>query len=70
VSYVTYPLPLGRPRGATVKFGTKTSSTVAFVSPTQLKALAPPGSPGTVRVVVHTPAGISPATTADKYKYN
>ena len=55
--------------GATVKFGTKASSTVTFVSTSQLKAVAPPGSPGTVRVVVHTPAGISPATTADHYKY-
>jgi hypothetical protein len=56
--------------GAVVKFGSTLSATVTFVSATQLKAVAPAESAGTVRVLVATPGGTSPATSADLYTYS
>jgi streptogramin lyase len=56
--------------GATVTFGTTQASTVSFVSPTELQAVAPPGATGTVAVRVHTAAGLSPVSPADRYTYS
>jgi len=56
--------------GATVKFGSTASATVTFVSPTQLKAIAPAHAAGTVDVKVATNAGSSATSSADKYTYH
>jgi hypothetical protein len=56
--------------GATVTFGTASASTVSFVSSTELQAVAPPGAAGTIPVRVHTAAGPSPVTPADRYTYS
>ncbi|HKD95415.1 MAG TPA: IPT/TIG domain-containing protein [Gaiellaceae bacterium] len=55
--------------GTTVKFGSNSSGTVTFVSPTKLTAVAPAGAAGTVQVAVTTPGGTSAATNADLYAY-
>jgi hypothetical protein len=55
--------------GATVKFGATASSTVTFVSATQLKAVAPAHAAGAINVVVTTPAGASPANIGNRYTY-
>jgi hypothetical protein len=55
--------------GAAVKFGTTASSSVSFVSATQLKAKAPAHALGIVHVTVTTPGGTSTATNADRYAY-
>jgi hypothetical protein len=56
--------------GATVAFGAGTSSTsVTFVSGSELKAVVPAHSAGVVNVRIVTPAGVSPATSADQYTY-
>jgi hypothetical protein len=55
--------------GATVRFAYRTSSTVTFVSPTQLKAVAPAGAAGSVNVTVTTPVGTSPTSPKDLYAY-
>lgn len=55
--------------GATVKFGSAASPKVTFVSATQLTAKAPGNPVGKVNVTVSTPAGSSPASSADLYAY-
>jgi len=55
--------------GATVSFGSAPSTSVTFVSPTQLTAIAPPGAPGTVAVSVTTPGGTSASSSKDRYTY-
>jgi FG-GAP repeat/IPT/TIG domain len=58
-------------QGATVDFGSNASPTVTYVSGTELKAVAPAGSAGTVDVTVTSPDGsaTSPISTADEYTY-
>ncbi len=57
--------------GSTVKFGSVTlaASSVSFVSGSELKAVVPAGSAGTVDVRVWNPAGYSPAVSADVYAF-
>jgi plastocyanin len=55
--------------GASVKFGSASSASVTFVSPTQLKAHAPAHASGVVGVTVRTPEGTSPANNNDLYAY-
>src|SRR5215831_8251022 len=55
--------------GAGVKFGAAASATVTFVSGTQLKAVAPAHTPGTVDVTVTTPGGTSVIVAVDHYAY-
>lgn len=55
---------------ATVKFGAKAATGVAYVSPTKLTAVAPAGTGNTtVDVIVTTAAGPSTNTAADNYYY-
>ncbi len=56
--------------GAVVRWGPTLSSSVTFVSPTELQAVAPPHAAGTAPVVVRTPAGSSPTSSADRYTYS
>ena len=56
--------------GAGVKFGAAASATVTFVSGTQLKAVAPAHTPGTVDVTVTTPGGTSVIVAVDHYAYD
>jgi hypothetical protein len=56
--------------GATVKFGSTAATGVTFVSSTQLTAVSPAESAGTVDVTVTTPGGTSAASSADKYSYD
>jgi hypothetical protein len=46
------------------------SSSVTFVSRTELKAVAPGGSAGTLNLRVSNPAGWSPTSSADQYTYD
>jgi plastocyanin len=55
--------------GASVKFGSASSASVTFVSPEQLKALAPAHASGVVGITVTTPGGTSVATNNDLYAY-
>ena len=56
--------------GSTVKFGsTVAASSVSFVSGTELKAVVPAESAGTVAVTVTTPAGTSATSSADVYAF-
>lgn len=55
--------------GATVHFGSTPSSSVTFVSSTQLKAVAPGQSTGSVNLTVTTPGGTSAISAADLYAY-
>jgi hypothetical protein len=57
--------------GATqVDFGTKAATSFHVVRPTQIVAISPPESPGTVDVFVTTPAGNSPDNgAANDYTY-
>jgi hypothetical protein len=55
--------------GATVKFGATASSTVTFVSATQITAVAPAHAAGAIHVVVTTPAGVSVANAGNLYTY-
>ena len=55
--------------GETVDFGSTPSSSVTFVSPTRLTAIAPAHAAGTVDVTVQTPAGTSATSAADQYLY-
>jgi plastocyanin len=55
--------------GASVKFGSASSASVTFVSPTQLKAVAPAHASGVVGVTVTTPGGTSTANSHDLYAY-
>jgi hypothetical protein len=55
--------------GATaVKFGSTAATSFSVDSSTQIKAVAPPGT-GAVDITVATPAGASPATSADRFTY-
>jgi hypothetical protein len=56
--------------GTSVKFGVAPASTVTFVSPTQLKVLAPANAAGAVDLRVSTPAGTSAKTSGDQYIYS
>jgi hypothetical protein len=57
--------------GATaVKFGHVPAQKVTPVSETEIKAVAPAGSPGTVDVTVTTPAGTSAISSADHFTYS
>ena len=55
--------------GASVKFATTASVTVTFVSATQLKAVVPAHTAGTVDVTVTTTAGTSAIVAGDRYAY-
>jgi len=55
---------------SSVKFGTTASSSVMFVSTTQLKAVAPAQVAGTVDVTVTTLAGTSGIVAGDHYTYD
>lgn len=56
--------------GATeVQFGSTNASSFAFFSDTQLTAVAPAGSAGTVDVTVTTPSGTSATGSPDHYTY-
>lgn len=56
--------------GATeVDFGDTLGRKVKVVSETELRVTSPAHGPGTVHVVVATPAGRSPLNTADHYHY-
>lgn len=55
--------------GATVTFGSTPATGVTFVSSTQLTAVAPEGSPGTVYVTVTTPGGTSSKGRGALYAY-
>ena len=55
--------------GASVKFATTASATVTFVSATQLKAVAPAHTAGTVDVTVTTSGGTSLIVAGDHYAY-
>jgi hypothetical protein len=56
--------------GASVAFGAKLATDVAFISSTTLSCTSPAGNPGTVDIVVTTPGGSSRDTASDKYTYN
>jgi plastocyanin len=55
--------------GASVKFGSASSTSVTFVSATELKALAPAHGSGVVGVTVMTDGGTSAASNNDLYAY-
>jgi hypothetical protein len=56
--------------GATsVKFGSSNATSFTAISATQLSAIAPPGSLGTVDVTIKTPGGTSAVSPADQYSY-
>ena len=52
-----------------VKFGANNAETFMVTSGTTIKAIVPPGAPGTVDVTVTTGAGTSPITPNDHYTY-
>ena len=54
--------------GSTVDFGNTLSASVTYVSPYELRAVAPPGL-GAVDVTVSTFAGTSVTTVADQFSY-
>jgi hypothetical protein len=56
--------------GSTVKFGSVASSSVTFVAATQLTAVAPAGTAGTVDLTVSTPGGTTATSSADHYTYD
>ncbi len=55
---------------ARVIFGSTAAGSVTHVSPTELTAVAPAESAGTVNVRVDTGAGASPASSADRYTFS
>ena len=56
--------------GATsVKFSSTNATSFTVISATQISAIAPPGSLGTVDVTVKTPSGTSAISPADQYSY-
>jgi hypothetical protein len=55
---------------ARVIFGFNQATTVTVQSSTSLVAIAPPGSAGVADVLVLTPGGNSPTSTADEFAYN
>ena len=54
---------------AAVKFGATNATSYVVDSPTQITAVAPAHTAGTVDVTVTTPAGTSAASAASKYSY-
>jgi hypothetical protein len=55
---------------SSVKFGTATATTVSTLSTSEITAKEPPGTTGkVVNVVVTTPPGASPITSADQFTY-
>jgi IPT/TIG domain len=54
--------------GSTVAFGSTAAASVTYVSPYELKAVAPPGS-GTLDVTVSTFAGTSATSASDQFTY-
>ena len=54
--------------GSKVEFGTKAASSVTYVNPYELRAVAPSGT-GTLDVTVSTFAGTSATSAADQYTY-
>ena len=52
-----------------VDFGTLPADSVTYVSPTQLEAVSPPGTPGPIDVTVTSGAGTSSTGPADRYTY-
>ncbi|WP_425565424.1 IPT/TIG domain-containing protein, partial [Pedococcus aerophilus] len=54
---------------ATVKFGSVNAAGVTVLSSTQLTAVSPAGSPGSVDVSVTTSGGTSPAGSSAKFTY-
>jgi hypothetical protein len=52
-----------------VKFGATNATSFTVISTTQISAIAPPGSLGTVDVTVKTPSGTSAISPADQYSY-
>lgn len=56
--------------GATaVRFGTNAATSVTVVSATEITAVSPAGSAGTVHVTVTTPSGVSVAVNGDQFTY-
>ena len=55
--------------GSTVAFGATPAASVTYVTPYELRAVAPSGL-GTVNVTVATFAGVSATTAADQFTYN
>jgi hypothetical protein len=55
---------------AAVHFGTAASTSVTFVSATQLTAIAPPHAVAAVNVTVTTAGGTSAISAADRYAYD
>jgi large repetitive protein len=51
-----------------VYFGTRKGTHLRVLSADQITVVSPAGS-GTVNVRVHTPGGVSPVTTKDRYRY-
>lgn len=52
-----------------VKFGSSNATSFTVISATQLSAIAPPGSLGTVDVTIRTPGGTSAVNSADQFSY-
>ncbi len=52
-----------------VNFGSVIAPNFTVVSPTEIIAIAPAGSPGTVDIQVEAAGGFSPITDADRYQY-
>jgi CSLREA domain-containing protein len=52
-----------------VKFGTKAATSFSVVSASEITAVAPSGTAGTVDITVTTPGGTSPTNVDDEYSY-
>lgn len=52
-----------------VRFGASAASTFTVDSPTQIRAVAPPGQAGAVDVTVTAAGGVSPTSAADRFTY-
>jgi DNA-binding beta-propeller fold protein YncE len=61
-----FGLGLGNPE---VMFGPNAATNVTVLSSTTLTATSPPGSPGTVDVILTTPGGTSSTSSADQFTY-
>jgi translation initiation factor IF-1 len=53
-----------------VRFGNTNATSFVVISPTQISAIAPAGSLGSVDVTVMTAAGLSPTSPADLFTYS
>ena len=53
-----------------VNFGSVPATSFTVVSPIEIIAIAPAGSPGIVDIQVEAAGGFSPITDADRYQYN